>query len=135
MIFHLLYISKETSPLKEEDLIKIVNKSIAKNKIKNITGMLVKNGNFFLQLLEGEKQEVMKVLKIISKDKRHSKLKTLLTYQDSKRIFPSWYMGLVDVKSHDLNIQELITLLHTDFMKAEYGKEQVISILKKFNNN
>ena len=134
MIFHLLYIS-QTTPLFSEDtdLIRIVRSSMKNNKELEVTGMLVKNGNFFIQLLEGKERAVMKIYNEIAHDRRHSNIKSLMTFQNTTRIFPEWYMGLVDNKVHDVPIRELVPYLHEDILKIEGSKEKVISILKKFN--
>lgn len=100
---------------------------------QEVTGMLVKNGNFFIQLLEGKERSVMKIYNEISHDRRHSNIKTLMTFQNSTRIFPAWYMGLIDHKVHDVSIKELVPYLHEDILKIEGSKEKIVSILKKFN--
>ena len=134
MILHLLYIS-QTTPLfsEDSDLIRIVRSSMKNNKDLEVTGMLVKNGNFFIQLLEGKERAVMKVYNEIAHDRRHSNIKSLMTFQNATRIFPEWYMGLVDSKVHDVSIRELVPYLHEDVLKIDGSKEKVISILKKFN--
>jgi hypothetical protein len=134
MIFHLLYISQKTPIYNEEmDLDKIIKRSNERNQENEITGMLVKNGNFFIQLLEGNEKSVLRVYDDISRDRRHSNVKTLMTFKNSTRIFPDWYMGLIKNEDYELSLRELIPLLHVDVLKTEGSKEKVISILKQFN--
>lgn len=134
MIYHLLYISEKSPSFQESDLRDIITKSAAKNKVKNLTGILIHNGDFFIQLLEGKKENVINLFNIISQDKRHTHIRNLMTFQESSRIFPHWSMGLVEGLQHPHTIQELIPLLHGDILKVDSSKKRVITILKKFNN-
>lgn len=69
MIFHLLYISEKSDVFNEaSDLQSILLKSQANNEKKNLTGLLIRNGNFFIQLLEGKKETVMSLYHTISSD-------------------------------------------------------------------
>lgn len=134
MIFHLLYISQTTPQYNEEyDLERIIKTSNERNSQNELTGMLVKNENFFIQLLEGKEKTVMKVYDLISSDKRHSNLKTLMSFTTSTRMFPEWYMGLIKNENFELSIKQLVPLLHVDILKKEGSKEKVITILKQFN--
>jgi hypothetical protein len=57
MIYHLLYISEATPEFNlDTDLERILEHSSQKNVKKEITGVLIKNGNFFIQVLEGKKR-------------------------------------------------------------------------------
>jgi hypothetical protein len=95
--------------------------------------MLVKNGKFFIQLLEGKEKNVMKVYDLIATDRRHSNLKILMNFTTNSRMFPEWYMGLVKNENFEVSIRELVPLLHVDVLKKEGAKEKVVSILKQFN--
>lgn len=134
MIYHLLYISEVSSEFKlDVDLENILHQSRVRNKKKDITGVLIKNGNFFIQVLEGRRESVSSLYNVIQTDPRHSKIRTLFNYQDTTRIFPEWAMGHVDAQAHVVTINELIPYLHADIVKLESSKEKIISILKRFN--
>ena len=133
MIYHHLYISEKTPLYKEEtDLERILESSRKNNVQKNITGLLIKNGVFFIQVLEGKREDVLTTFNRISPDPRHMKVKTLLTYNDSVRIFPEWSMGIVDNDKHKVSIDKLIPLLHVDVIKLKSSKEKIIMLLKNF---
>ena len=134
MIYHMLYISEKTPTFNEDkDLQRILEISRVNNKKKNITGLLIKNGDFFIQLLEGGKEDVIKTFNYISSDPRHMKIKMLVSYQDKIRLFPGWDMGLADNNKLQVNINELIPLLHENILKNQESRDKVITILKKFN--
>jgi hypothetical protein len=134
MIYLLLYISESTSYFKEEnDLTSIIEKSVANNKLKDITGMLMKNGEFFIQLLEGKKENVIFVFNKIQHDRRHNHVKILIKEEINTRLFPNWNMGLINNAKFELELKDLIPLIHSDIRKIKGTKEKIISILKKFN--
>ncbi len=135
MIYHLLYVSEETAVFDgDKDLDQILSASREKNHRSQITGILIKNGKFFIQLLEGSRTEVERVYKHISKDPRHTKIRTLLDYQDSLRIFPDWAMGFVKGEKDEPRLAELIPYLHENLMNVPASKEKVVTILKRFND-
>ena len=76
-------------------LSKILSASNRNNKPKNITGALVFDDLWFLQVLEGERDTVWSTFERIKEDERHSKV-TLAEMRDvDDRIFGNWWMGLV----------------------------------------
>ena len=63
-----------------------------------VTGILLyKDGNF-MQVLEGEKEVVMKVAATIEADGRHKGVIVLLQGEREQRDFPDWSMGFRDLQ-------------------------------------
>jgi hypothetical protein len=54
MLIQLLYSSKATTALSPAELTAILDKSVANNQARQITGLLLYRDGCFLQLLEGE---------------------------------------------------------------------------------
>ena len=71
MLHQLLYVSVETHPYTEKDLAALLEQSRSKNKKLGITGMLLYYKKHFLQVLEGEKDVVFELFRVIRKDQRH----------------------------------------------------------------
>lgn len=92
-MYHLVYISYASRPLREDDLLDILNTSRLNNKKYGITGMLVYLREKFIQVLEGEYEAVNKVYKEIKSDLRHRKVTTVLEGNTEQRIFKEWSMG------------------------------------------
>lgn len=132
-VFHLLYISEQSQNFTNYDLKVILEKSHHNNTRAGLTGILIKNGPYFIQLLEGKKETVLKFYDKIALDLRHSKVRTLMTTTDSVRIFPSWSMGFVEGSSEKLKMEELIPLIHEDIIKQEDSRARIVSVLRKFN--
>ena len=134
MIFHLLYISEKTSLYHDSDLQTIIENSQLRNSAKEVTGILIKNGPFFIQLLEGKEETVMSVYRMISLDKRHDKCRVLMSFRDTKRMFPSWHMGLVEAKDNDIRLAEFIPYLHGGILTTIGTRDKMIQVLKNFNS-
>jgi hypothetical protein len=134
VIYHLLYISEQSRLFSDSDVERILNISSVNNHELALTGILIKNGNFFIQLLEGKQETVNQLYQKISLDPRHTRIKTLMTFSDSTRMFPQWSMGYVEGTKDNLKLTELIPLIHEEVMKKEDTKSRIISVLRKFNH-
>ena len=91
--FQLTYHSIARPDLNEQDIRDIMEVSMKNNAELNITGCLIYHNNFFLQILEGEKEVVLELFDRIKLDDRNDQV-TLLSTDDSKsRIFKEWAMA------------------------------------------
>ena len=71
----------------------ILEEARAHNSEAGITGLLVYRNGVFVQLLEGEKEVVQRVLgKILLDHSRHENLRVLLKQELIERVFPDWSM-------------------------------------------
>lgn len=91
----LLYCSRAENEITHEDTEAILAKSRSNNALKNITGFLCNNEQYFIQLLEGNYRELNDTYNKIVADPRHNKLTLLLYQSTSKRLFPNWTMGYI----------------------------------------
>lgn len=90
----LIYCSK-LCPLSTGTIEKILESSRRYNTANAITGMLLFNGNFFLQCLEGGRAAVNETYGRILRDERHIE-SVLLSYETiERRAFSDWAMGYV----------------------------------------
>lgn len=92
-MYYLIYISTAVKLLTEEELRSILIASRKKNTAKNITGLLLYSEGVFIELLEGDKMEVILAYKKIEIDREHKNLIILSTGESTGRIFPDWSMG------------------------------------------
>ncbi len=98
VLSQLVYLSRATSPMSAEDLQRLVRISAQKNAAANITGALLYNAGWFLQVLEGD-PIVLSTLyhDVIALDPRHVDVERLsFTYSD-RRAFPNWSMRSIDL--------------------------------------
>lgn len=105
------------------------------NAAHNITGLLFFRNGQFLQLIEGEKQEVDALYQIISRDNRHEQVQILEEGNQEGRNFPDWAMGFKgsfppsenELPPHiDLNKNQLI------FEPDRYNPHPALKHLKAF---
>ena len=95
-IHHIAYCSHVTQNMDKEALEKIITAAKRHNPRFGITGLLVFGSGIFFQWLEGPRDNVTSLSKIITADPRHSDV-VLLTKEDEfrERLFPNWDMELV----------------------------------------
>jgi hypothetical protein len=77
----------------DEQLGEILDVSRRNNRRDSLTGYLVSDGTWFLQILEGDDESVMAALVRIRFDPRHSDVRVISTRQIRMRSFPQWSMG------------------------------------------
>jgi hypothetical protein len=89
-----LYIS--TAPtLPREEVDAILATSARNNPERGITGLLLFNGRNFLQLLEGDEDDVASLMETITADPRHSGVSVLDRRGIAARTCPDWAMKRV----------------------------------------
>jgi hypothetical protein len=89
-----LYIS--TAPtLSRDEVNSILASSERNNPVWDITGLLLYNGRNFLQLLEGEEENLVSLMLRITEDPRHSGITLLDRRNIDERACPDWAMKRV----------------------------------------
>ena len=105
LLFNLVYASTLTDGVSSADVDDIISESHRNNSLVGITGILVLGSGVVFQWIEGPKEEVMSLVKLIETDRRHELMTILSTDEEIReRIFPSWDMELVDAD----HIQEVL---------------------------
>lgn len=102
-MYYLVYVSSARKPFTKPELVDLLTRARANNSRLGITGMLLyKDGNF-IQILEGDRQEVENLYNIISQDPRHHDIIILDQGLSSERQFAEWSMGFRDLSDKDLH--------------------------------
>lgn len=105
------YVSRAVGPLTQATLDDISAVSARNNARSQVTGILLLAGEFFLQILEGEENDVDQVLDRIRMDPRHAELQVLKVETDAAhRQFPDWSMRTV--RLDDMNDALLQAIRH-----------------------
>jgi hypothetical protein len=76
------------------DLNKILEASARNNEKADITGALLFDELWFVQILEGEREAVSATLRRIMDDERHANLTIMDARPIEQRLFGNWWMGL-----------------------------------------
>lgn len=110
------YTSKATINFSKRDLLDLLHDSRAYNTLDNISGVLIHKEGYFLQIIEGEKENVKDLLDRLAKDKRHKDFKIIDNRLTNNRMFSNWAMGCADFDDPSLT---LIPGIRTDLTNQE----------------
>ena len=93
MLVRLMYVSRASDSVNQNELVAILRKSKANNVGTGITGVLCFSAGIFLQVLEGGRSQVSALYNKIATDPRHHDV-VLLSYEEvGERSFAGWSMG------------------------------------------
>lgn len=97
MIHQLVYYSRNTVPGDSRAMLtnmrEILSVSQRNNSRDGITGFLIFDKTWFVQILEGERAQVTETYKRIARDSRHSGAAIVNVRDVPDRLFPNWTMG------------------------------------------
>jgi diguanylate cyclase (GGDEF)-like protein/PAS domain S-box-containing protein len=96
-LYFLLYISQATPAMNEQVLEQIVNVSHENNSPVGLTGCLLYQDGYFMQLLEGGREEVLELMERVKLDPRHKNVQVVAQGYAQRRIFLDWNMGFRDM--------------------------------------
>ena len=95
----ILYVSQATQEFDQAGLQEIVRQASLSNRGNEITGFLIYQDGYFLQLLEGREDRLHALLERISHDPRHKNVRICLEGKKRRRLFPDWSMGCRNISS------------------------------------
>ncbi len=101
-MYYLIYASQSVKDWSTQELAELLQQSKKNNNEKGITGMLVYSRGRFMQILEGEKNQVLSLFNRIEKDERHKSVFVVLEGNTEKRIFEKWSMGFKALEQSEL---------------------------------
>jgi len=117
-LIRIVYMSFSSKVLSETELNGFLATIRRKNQVQNITGLLLYSDEAFIQVIEGEKDIIHHIFKLISQDSRHSNMVKLIEEPISKRAFPSWSMGFRKLD----NSNKASIVGYSDFMQNDKSK-------------
>lgn len=96
-LYYLLYLSNATHPMEPGELKVLLDVCQKNNKGRDITGMLLYKGGCFMQILEGEKEQIRALFDKVCLDSRHENVVEIGFEPIRERSFSDWSMGFVDM--------------------------------------
>lgn len=114
-MYQVVYLSRATQILTSDDINQLLSSSLRANDNVGITGLLLFDGDRFIQALEGPEGAVMTVMERIKKDSRHCDISYMAATDIAERQFGAWSMhgrALLSVKEADMFCKEVRGLLH-----------------------
>ena len=98
-MYRLTYVSTAHPAVSTSDLQDVLEAAIRNNTAAKVTGTLLFNGENFMQVLEGDRDEVRKIYNRICVDARHSHIVTIYEEESASRSFGESPMSLQVVRS------------------------------------
>ena len=103
LIYHLAYVSTETEPFSQIDLVELLAVARGANAERGVTGLLLYREGCFYQVLEGNEFAVNKTFHDIEQDPRHRDVQVLFKGESESREFPDWQMGFLNLDGIEAN--------------------------------
>jgi Sensors of blue-light using FAD len=100
-LFQLMYVSTK-NPMPPTEIFRIQEQAQRNNARGDLTGVLLFNRDYFLQCLEGEREQVTHAFTVIARDDRHRQVNLLCVRDIAERSYPDWSMGMLDGTSPSL---------------------------------
>ncbi len=128
-ISYLIYTSTSNSFFSLEELSLLWEKANSNNLKTGITGLLLYQEGIFMQMLEGDLDNILTLYDKIQVDSRHNCAPQPIIGEIPKRFFPNWSMGFKQIElGHDLpNLN--VFLNYIDSLFIQYDKDKVDEIL------
>jgi len=102
MPYRLIYSSEAAPGLAAPELEEMLAESRVRNRVYGITGVLLFVDGAFLQILEGEKEDVLGLMERIERDPRHHGVKVFYEEEVPERAFPSWSMAYLSPSAEEV---------------------------------
>jgi hypothetical protein len=115
----MLYLSTATEPFPASEVTALVQKAQETNARLGITGLLLFKSQQFMQLLEGDDDQVADLYARITADPRHRDVKLLLNTPTMTRHFPEWAMAYRPINGDPPRE----TIGYADFLDPARGTE------------
>lgn len=131
MIHQLIYYSRNTVPGDDRAMLtnmrEILGASQRNNKRDEITGFLIFDKTWFVQVLEGDKAKVKETYDRIASDTRHTGTVVMSTRDVAIRSFPNWSMGGA-LRSPEVQEVYLENGIGGDLEPAKLKGEQILQL-------
>jgi hypothetical protein len=126
--------STASKPMAYDGLSSLLSEARLQNQRRGITGMLLYQQDTFMQMLEGEEDNVRSLYAKLLQDKRHKALHIVHEGHTDRRVFDDWSMGFVNMDKageYPEYQQYIDSQLVLDVFKD--GSQDVYQFLKGFS--
>ncbi|MBC7922371.1 MAG: BLUF domain-containing protein [Ferruginibacter sp.] len=137
MLSQLVYVSNRQVTCPEAEIEKILASCRKKNASLDITGVLLYSPTRFIQYLEGDAKEILRLYDRIKTDPRHRQVRLVSYGSIQNRAFPSWQMATKEISQIELTFRTNVSSPDRQTFKRllsgqEQSGSQVQLLLKKF---
>ena len=96
-VCYVIYVSRARETMSEKTLRVLLETSHRNNRAIGVTGFLIYQGGYFMQMLEGQQGLVDPLMERIAGDPRHEVTCVIIRGQAKRRLFTDWSMGFWDM--------------------------------------
>lgn len=139
MPYQVIYSSESATPMQMDDLEDILEGARESNAEVGITGALVYVDGFFLQVLEGDAEEVRQLMGRIARDLRHESVTVLKQGEIPAALFSDWNMAYVSATAEQVAqwaglsltaaTPDIVADLNSDPMRVTQVTEHILRVL------
>ena len=128
----IIYVSKAADNVGHQDILDILTQSWKFNHNSYISGMLVYDNGYFIQLIQGPIKTIDKLFARISKDPRHHHIKTLGEEQLHLRDCNGWGIGVFNEQEIAESIYQALDIGHGEALyEADYSNAKTLLLQLK----
>lgn len=98
-LYFLIYVSRATREISECELATLRKRAREFNRSAGISGCLVYQEGFFMQMLEGKREALQSLMDRIKDDRRHVDIRVVIEGPMRHRVFTDWGLLLHDQRS------------------------------------
>ncbi len=98
-VYQMVYISAQTVEFDDASLRELLAVARKNNQAAGISGMLLYHEGSFIQVLEGDREDVERLFNKIGLDGRHANTTVIFKGHAEERTFEEWGMGFLSVKA------------------------------------
>ena len=135
-LYQLVYISKLPQPLSPKAFKYLIEKAQLKNMKNDITGIMLKQNEHILQVLEGNRHTIQELFELIENDPRHINIHSCLFEPIETRRFGKWSMAFLNLDSNKYDKQDALKVKLDQVIdaKAEDIEEYTQSFLAELDH-
>ncbi len=125
----MLYVSRASLGVSDDGLKQILEVSRKKNKELNVTGILCGGGGHFIQVLEGDQDDLFRLYGEILNDRRHYDSVLIGVAPIKQRLFGGWSMGYLS------NPPEAMEIRRKQLLAVWEGRAEaaeLVTLMKQF---
>ncbi len=133
-MYSLVYRSEANTLFSLPEIYKMLSIARDYNAEHNITGCLLYHNDQFLQLLEGEEEEVNVLYEKIKSDSRHHGVMTICEDTATNRVFSEWSMAFHDYGLNGSSAKLKLKQIDDFFEKSSAYVNPTMVVLPFFTN-
>lgn len=129
----LIYVSRPANEIEPHTVRDILTISYKMNSENNISGMLICDGEYFLQCIEGDEEAIDQLYSNICKDIRHFDIKLIGKIDIDQRDFQEWDMGYISSRKDIIDTIDELTS-DNDFTPYQFTFREAKSMLQRLTS-